>query len=315
MSTAQDVAEIVTSAHVQSVSVTPHNSVQAVTPRKPAPRVGPTTIIIPPGNFVASMEPEDLDTPPFTAQERLIYVPVDILNTRVGALLDSGCSDNFISRTTADQLGLTRYPLKSSIGMQMANGDKAYVDHFVRPVLRIGELLARLALKVLDTTIPMIIGYHFLRMLRVKPDWTTQKVELSHRGLTCEVQAATAPSGMINVIREFGSSFRELPFSRIPEEEDVPPTPTSPSVIEFFHSRKNHITEPFTVTLTNTFFTETVPPGKPTFLPRPPDTPLAAAVATVSPTHQEAELTPEERSEILRNLDQQQSGKKIGWMP
>ena len=29
---------------------------------------------------------------------------------------------------------------------------------------------------------------------------------------------------------------------------------------------------------------------------------------------QEAELTPEERSEILRDLDQQQSGKKIGWM-
>ena len=97
-------------------------------------------------------------------------------------------------------------------------------------------------------------------MLRVKPDWTTRKVELSHRGLTYEVQAATAQSGMINVIREFGSSFREVPFSRIPEEEDVPPTPTSPSVIEFFHSQKNHITEPFTVTLTNTLFTETDPP-------------------------------------------------------
>ena len=56
------------------------------------------------------MEPEDLDTPPFTTQEMLIYVPVDMLNIRVWALLDSGCSDNFISRTTADQLGLARYP-------------------------------------------------------------------------------------------------------------------------------------------------------------------------------------------------------------
>ena len=120
----------------------------------------------------------------------------------------------------------------------MANGDKAYVDHFVRPVLWIGELRARLALKVFDTPIPMILGYPFLRMLRVKPDWTTRKVELSHRGLTYEVQAATAPSGMINVIREFGSSLREVPFSWIPEEEDVSPTPTSPSVIEFFHSRR-----------------------------------------------------------------------------
>ena len=98
-------------------------------------------------------------------------------------------------------------------------------------------------------------------MLKVKPDWTTRKVELTHLGLTYEVQAATAPSGTHNVIREFGSSFREVPFSWIPVEEDVPPTPTSPSVIEFFHSHKNHITEPFTVTLTNTLYTGTVPPG------------------------------------------------------
>ena len=131
MSTAQDVTETVKSVHVQSVPVTIRNSVQAVTPGNPAPRVGPSPISIPSGRFVASMEAEDLDTPPFTAQERLIYVPVDILNIRVGALLDSGCSDNFISLTNAEQLGLTRYPLKTAIGMQMANGDKAYVDHFV----------------------------------------------------------------------------------------------------------------------------------------------------------------------------------------
>ena len=112
MSTAHEVAETVKNVHVQSVPETPRNSVQAVTPGKPAPRVGPNPISIPSGRFVASMEPEDLDTQPFTAQERLIYVPVDILNIMVGALLDSGCSDNFISRTTADQLVLTRYPLK-----------------------------------------------------------------------------------------------------------------------------------------------------------------------------------------------------------
>ena len=62
---------------------------------------------------------------------------------------------------------------------------------------------------------------------------------------------------MINVIREFGSSLKEVPFSRIPKEEDVQPTPTSPSVIEFFHSRRNHVTEHFTVTLTNTLYTGT----------------------------------------------------------
>ena len=106
-----------------------------------------------------------------------------------------------------------------------------------------------------------------------------------------------------------------MPFSWIPETEYVPPTPTSPSVIEFFHSRKNHVTKTFTVTLTNTLYTGTVPTGKPTFIHRPPDTPLAAAVATVSPVPQEAELTQEWRSEILRNLDQQQSWRMTGWLP
>ena len=76
MSTAQEVGETVKSVHVQSVSVTPRNSAQVVTPGKPVPRVGPSPISIPSGNFVASMEPEDLDTPPFTAQERLIYAPL-----------------------------------------------------------------------------------------------------------------------------------------------------------------------------------------------------------------------------------------------
>ena len=46
MSTAQEVAETVKNVHVQSVPVNPRNSVQAVTPGKPAPRVGPSPISI-----------------------------------------------------------------------------------------------------------------------------------------------------------------------------------------------------------------------------------------------------------------------------
>ena len=94
----------------------PHQQCASSNPWKPVPRVGPIPVITPSGsNLVASMEPEDLDTPPFTAQERLIYVTAEILNIRFGALLDSGCSDNFISLTTADQLELTRHPLKTAI--------------------------------------------------------------------------------------------------------------------------------------------------------------------------------------------------------
>ena len=100
-----------------------------------------------------------------------------------------------------------------------------------------------------------------------------------------------------------------------PRSGGCPTNPRSPSVIEIFHYRKNYVTEPFTVNITNPFRTGTVTPGKRTFLHRPPDTPSAAAVATLFPIPQEAEHTPEESREILRNLSQQQSWKKTCWLP
>ena len=66
-----------------------------------------------------------------------------------GALLDSGCSDNFVYAAVADQLALTRYDLPMAIPMQTVSGSIVSVRHFVRPVLRIGDLKVRLALKVI----------------------------------------------------------------------------------------------------------------------------------------------------------------------
>ena len=97
------------------------------------------------------------------------YVPVDLCNTRVEAVLDADCSDNFLSETTANQLKLTRYPLIMAIGIQMVNGDTTYVNQFVLPVIRIGALRVRLAIQVFEKPFSMITGYPFLRMLRVKP--------------------------------------------------------------------------------------------------------------------------------------------------
>ena len=69
LSTAQEVAEMVTAVHMHSVPVTPLTRAQAVTPGKPVPRVWPSPISITSGRFLVAMDPEDLDTPPFTAQE------------------------------------------------------------------------------------------------------------------------------------------------------------------------------------------------------------------------------------------------------
>ena len=81
-----------------------------------------------------------------------------------------------------------------AIGIQMVNWETTYVNQFVRPIIRIGALHVRLALKVFENPFSLIIGYPLLRMLRAKPDWTARMVALSQRGLTYSVQVATVPS-------------------------------------------------------------------------------------------------------------------------
>ena len=80
-------------------------------------------------------------------------------------------------------------------------------------------------------------------------------VELSHRGLTYSVQVATVPSGMVNVIRKFGSSLREVPLSSTagPTRTLVPPQ--EHSVIEPLHQPPHPVTE-------NLCITSSKPPSK-----------------------------------------------------
>ena len=124
----------------------------------------------------------------------------------------------------------------------MVNGETTYVNQFVRPIIRIGALRVRLVLKVFENPLSLIIGYPFLRMLRVKPDCTARMVELSHRGIT-------------NVIRKFGSSLRKVQLSSTagPTRTLVPPQ--DPSVIEPLPQPPHPVTE-------NLCITSSKPPSK-----------------------------------------------------
>ena len=91
--------------------------------------------------------------------------------------------------------------------MQVANGDKAYVDHFVRPVLQIEELRAILVLNVFDNPIPMILGYPFLRIY-----WNTiiQGQNPKNQGIEDRNQARHKVARSI-----MGVDFPFAPFSSI----------------------------------------------------------------------------------------------------
>ena len=65
--------------------------------------------------------------------EPLLYLPVVIMGHTYGALLDSGCSDNFISTDAAASLQLPTYPLKAPMAFQQVDGTLIPISHFVRP--------------------------------------------------------------------------------------------------------------------------------------------------------------------------------------
>ena len=163
-----------------------------------------TELLIAP--FAAAASEDDLGT------ESLLYVPVRIFGHTLSALLDSGCSDNFISNTQAEKLDLPRYPLPRALPMQQASGAIVPVDTYVRPVLRIGESKVRLALKVLSSPLPMILGYPFLRYFRVQADWNTRDLTLHHQGQIFRIQADKSPLWRAPLIRLFGGCFREIPW-------------------------------------------------------------------------------------------------------
>ena len=114
--------------------------------------------------------------PEYEQQERLLYVPVTIYNLTTGALLDSGCSDNFISHELSAKLGLTLYLLKNMFVMETVDGTHHPVTHYVRPVVRIGSAHIRLAMKVCKSKLAMILGYPFLRYFKVAADWGTRVI-------------------------------------------------------------------------------------------------------------------------------------------
>ena len=87
----------------------------------------------------------------------------------------------------------------------------------------------------------MIHGYPFIRILRVKIRLDDPESGTLTPGSHVRSAGSNGTFGYDNVIREFGSSLREVSFSWVPEVEDVPPTPEGPSVIEFFHSRTNYV--------------------------------------------------------------------------
>ena len=198
------------------------------------------------GNLYSHDPPNPLDDPNTVISiEPLLYLPVVILGYTYGALLDSGCSDNFINTETASKLRLTTYPLKVAMPFQQVDGSIITISTYVRPNVYIGPVKLRLILKVAPGPTPVLFGYPFLRFLKIRPDWTTRLVSLSYQGQTHLIQGIQVPVEPQTVIRRRGNhliqvllppSTHSLPslipnptIQPSPFQQQHPPTPPPPS--------------------------------------------------------------------------------------
>ena len=93
----------------------------------------------------------------------LLFLPIVLWKTTHFALLDSGASDPFISLDVVRESRLKLLPLKYAIKVMVANGKTLNVGHFGRVRATIVDMHMRLLLRVIDTTLPIVLSYPFPR--------------------------------------------------------------------------------------------------------------------------------------------------------
>ena len=121
--------------------------------------------------------------------------------------------------------------------MNVANGQSLIVQHYVRLYTRIGNLKIKLFLRVIETPLPIVLGYPFLAWYNPTINWAKRSMQINFGGKTTTVPTVfaggviTHPEPMLNVMSEppethgflQSASTQHLPTSTL----TVPSCPTS----------------------------------------------------------------------------------------
>ena len=123
-----------------------------------------------------------LDEGMLCSMTALLYLPCELQNKRITALLDSGACNNFISLQLVKELGLPSRQLRQAFTVKSASGTHITVASYVRVKLCFNGLSLRMALRVAAMSPPLILGMPFLQAYNPVIDWRNSTVELSLRG-------------------------------------------------------------------------------------------------------------------------------------
>ena len=86
-------------------------------------------------------------------------------------------------------LGLRQYPLSQRLTVRVANVEALAVTHFVQLSARLGPMPVRLSLRVIKTTIPIVLGYPFLARTQPTIDWKQRVLRIERKGKVFEIKA------------------------------------------------------------------------------------------------------------------------------
>ena len=110
------------------------------------------------------------------------------------ALVDSGAADNFISATPVAKLKIQKEGLASTIGICVGNGEIIQSNYFVAIVIQLGSFRTKAYFKVLNTPIPMVLGYTFLIRHQPVIDWLSREMTITRRGFVYRIRGCPALS-------------------------------------------------------------------------------------------------------------------------
>ena len=99
----------------------------------------------------------------------LLYLQARVKDRACWALLDSGEADNFVANQIVKDMHLNPLKLGMPLAVSVGIGEIMYTNQYVSEDLHLDKYRAWTYLKVLETPIPMVLGYPFL--LKHHPDF------------------------------------------------------------------------------------------------------------------------------------------------
>ncbi len=96
------------------------------------------------------------------SNSQMLTVLAEIKNTTLTLLLDSGASNNFLSKNDAVKLGLTLHNNTPS-SVKLADGKKLTTKQYVEEMVSFGGIQTLLKFEILECECVPILGYTFLK--------------------------------------------------------------------------------------------------------------------------------------------------------